>query len=60
MIEVIRDEKFKKLFKKWSKRHPDLLPVFKKKLELFMKEPYHPSLRTHTLSGILEGLWAFS
>ena len=25
-----------------------------------MKEPYDSSLKTHTLSGKLKGLWAFS
>ena len=60
MIEIIRDEKFKRLFKKWGKRHPNLLPAFKKKLKLFMEDPYNPLLKTHSLSGKLEGLWAFS
>jgi len=29
-------------------------------MKLFSKEPFHPRLRTHKLSGKLEGLWAFS
>ncbi len=29
-------------------------------MELFSKEPFNPRLRTHKLTGELEGLWAFS
>jgi len=27
---------------------------------MFAKDPFHSRLRTHKLSGSLEGLWAFS
>ena len=39
MIELIWDEKFKRLFK-------------------IVIDPFHPSLKTHSLSGILKGSWA--
>jgi len=29
-------------------------------VEMFMKDPFQPSLRTHKLTGRLKGLWAFS
>ena len=29
-------------------------------MELFSKNPFNPRLRTHKLTGKLEGLWAFS
>jgi mRNA-degrading endonuclease YafQ of YafQ-DinJ toxin-antitoxin module len=29
-------------------------------MELFSKNPFNPRLRTHRLTGKLEGLWAFS
>lgn len=29
-------------------------------MELFSRNPFHQKLRTHKLSGKLEGLWAFS
>jgi Uncharacterized protein conserved in bacteria len=29
-------------------------------MELFSKNPFNPKLRTHKLTGRLEGLWAFS
>ena len=53
MIELIWDEKFKILFKKWSEKHPDLKEQFRNKMELFVIDPFHPSLKTHSLSGIL-------
>jgi addiction module RelE/StbE family toxin len=38
----------------------ELSKVFDEKLLLFEKEPYHPSLDTHKLSGKLKGFWAFT
>jgi toxin HigB-1 len=29
-------------------------------MELFSRNPFHQKLRTHKLSGKLEGLWAFT
>ena len=29
-------------------------------VDLFSRNPFHPRLRTHKLSGKLEGLWAFT
>lgn len=58
MIELVWDEKFKRIYKKWSRKHPDLVEQFKNKMELFVTDPFHPSLKTHTLSGVLKGLWS--
>lgn len=33
---------------------------FWKKLELFIIDPFEPSLKTHKLSGKLKDLWSFS
>lgn len=49
--------RFKKKFKK--------LPLYIRELavnktELFIIEPFHPSLDTHKLSGELDGFWSFS
>ena len=59
-IELVWDEPFKRIYKKKIKKNPDLKTLFWKKLELFVEEPFHRSLRTHKLTGKLEGLWAFS
>ena len=58
MIELIWDEKFTKIYKKWAKKHPDLIGEFKERLILFSKDPFFPSLKTHALHGDLKGLWA--
>jgi addiction module RelE/StbE family toxin len=58
MLEIIWDKKFKKIYRSWSKKRPDLVGTFKDKMELFVNNPFHPSLRTHSLSGILKELWS--
>lgn len=58
MIEIVWDDKFKGIYKKWSRKHPDLVGVFRNKLHLFAKNPFQYSLRTHSLTGNLKGLWS--
>ena len=54
MIEVVWDDKFKRIFKKWAKKHPDLIDEFKFKLELFCNDPFDPSLKnTFPARGII-------
>ncbi len=60
MIELILDEPFLRILKKWRKKHPELIDRFQQKLTLFTNEPFHPSLRTHSLSGNLSGYWSIS
>jgi addiction module RelE/StbE family toxin len=60
MIELISDEPFLRILKKWRKKHPELVERFQQKITLFTNEPFHPSLRTHSLSGNLAGYWAIS
>jgi len=60
MIEVVWDEKFVKSLKKWGKKHSDMMSRFEKSLSLFTENPFHPSLKTHSLTGNLKGYWAFS
>ena len=59
MVELIWDERFKKIYKKWSRQHPDLKEQFARKIIQFEEDPFYPALKTHTLSGILKGLWSF-
>jgi mRNA-degrading endonuclease YafQ of YafQ-DinJ toxin-antitoxin module len=49
----------RKFTKKWSHQHPELKAQFVKKIVQFEEESFHPSLKNHTLSGILKGLWSF-
>ncbi len=60
MIEIIWDEPFLRILKKWRKKHPDLSEIFQQKVSLFIEEPFHPSLRTHGLSGNLDGCFTMS
>lgn len=59
MTELVWDESFKKIYKKWIQKHPELKAQFTKKILLFAEDPFHPSLKTHSLSGVLKGLWSF-
>ncbi len=60
MIEIFAESGFKKKYKKWIKKHPDLQNQFKSTIDLFVENPYHKSLKTHSLSGKLKNLMAIS
>ncbi len=60
MIKLVWDQKFKKNLKKKISKSPELTERFKSKVKLFEKDPFNSILRTHKLSGILKGYWAFS
>ena len=60
MILVSFSSSFKRSFKKRIKGDKDKEELFYQKLELFIKNPYHPQLKTHKLSGKLKNLWSFS
>ena len=59
-IEIGFSSSFRKAFKKRIVTVHGLEPLFWKKLEVFCDNPYDFSLKTHKLSGDLEGLWSFS
>ena len=60
MIKITWDRGFKKIYKKKIKNDNELKKRFWDAMELFSKNPFNPILRTHKLTGKLEGLWAFS
>lgn len=60
MIKVTWDQGFKRIYKKKVKNNEELKKRFWDAMVLFSKEPFNPRLRTHKLTGKLEGLWAFS
>jgi hypothetical protein len=45
MIELIWDEKFKRIYRKWSHQHPELKTQFAKKILQFEDDPFHPALK---------------
>ena len=59
-MRLVWSPKFTRSARKLSARRPDLLDQFEAALHLLEREPYHPALRTHKLSGDFEGCWACS
>ena len=60
MIRVSWDQGFKRIYRKKVKNDAELKDRFWDAMELFSIDPFTSRLRTHKLSGKLEGLWAFS
>jgi mRNA-degrading endonuclease YafQ of YafQ-DinJ toxin-antitoxin module len=44
-------DSFKRKAQKLSKRDPSLVLALKKQFNLFISNPYHPSIRLHKLQG---------
>jgi mRNA-degrading endonuclease YafQ of YafQ-DinJ toxin-antitoxin module len=60
VAELIYTENYNKRAKKFIKKHPEVLKQYKKTLELFEVNPYHPSLQLHKLQGKLSELYSVS
>ena len=58
--QLIFTEQYNRRAAKFLKRHPDVESQYAKALELLELNPYHPSLRLHSLSGRLDGLQSIS
>jgi len=58
-LSLSEDERFRKTYKKWIHPAPGAEGTVCKKIVQFETDPVHPSLKTHTLSGVLKGLWSF-
>ena len=54
------DASFKRAFKRLVKKNPQLQDRILAVLELLGNDPFHLSLKSHKLTGKLEGLWACS
>ncbi|MGH9800809.1 MAG: type II toxin-antitoxin system RelE/ParE family toxin, partial [Blastocatellia bacterium] len=51
---------FKRAFKKHVRREPQLQGRILRVIEQLAEDPFAPNLRSHKLSGQLDGLWACS
>jgi addiction module RelE/StbE family toxin len=60
VIKISWDQGFKKIYRKKVKNDHELKSRFWAAVKMFVKDPFQPRLRTHKLTGRLEGLWAFS
>lgn len=59
-MQIRRSTAFEKAYKERIRKNPAIRTLFWEALEVFETDPYHPSLRTHPLTGPLEGQYAFS
>ena len=57
---LIYPESYIKRAKKFLRKHPEILGQYEKVLELLEVNPYHQSLRLHSLQGRLKGLSSVS
>jgi addiction module RelE/StbE family toxin len=60
VIKLSWGQGFKRVYRKKVKNDSELKGRFWDAVEMLVKDPFHPRLRTHKLTGRLEGLWAFS
>lgn len=57
ITKIIHNRDFKKQYKKL----PLSIQLKAEEIEkIFRKDPFHPSLKTHSLTGTMKGLYAFS
>lgn len=54
------DNRFKRNFKRLVKKNPQLQDKILAVLETLSNDPFTPSLKSHKLTGQLEGLWSCS
>ncbi len=60
MIEIAFASSFKHAFKKKVKSRKEIEKLFWDTVEVFTNDPFHPSLKTHKLSGQLKNFWSYS
>jgi len=60
MFELVPTAQFRKSFKLFRRKHPDLLSTIDDRLELLRKDPNNYRLRSHKLKGNLAGCMAAS
>ncbi|MCX7050047.1 MAG: type II toxin-antitoxin system mRNA interferase toxin, RelE/StbE family [Candidatus Sumerlaeota bacterium] len=59
MNNIVWSSSFKRAFKRRILGKP-YESEFKQKMAIFVEDPFDPRLKSHKLSGKLEGLWAFT
>jgi addiction module RelE/StbE family toxin len=58
-MKISFSKSFQKVFNKRIKNNKRISELFSEKLKLFAEEPYHPSLKTHKLTGKLKDYHSF-
>lgn len=59
-MKVTYSVSFKREYKAWQKRNQNKTELLLKAINLFIENPFHPTLRTHKLRGKLQDCFAFS
>lgn len=54
--QLVYPESYVRRARKFLRRHPGILGQYRKTLELLELNPFHPSLRLHSLQGRFQGL----
>jgi mRNA interferase YafQ len=57
---LVTESKFKRNFKRLIKKNPPLQDRILGILKILADDPFTPSLKSHKLTGQLDGLWACS
>ena len=60
MVKITFSSPFKRAFKKKVKGKQNIESKYWEKVDIFIKNPFDTQLRTHKLSGKLEGMWSFT
>jgi addiction module RelE/StbE family toxin len=59
-MKIVWDNSFKRAFRKLVKKNPEMGDRIVNVLKLLAIDPLTPSLKSHKLTGSLEGLWSCS
>ncbi|MFZ5630172.1 MAG: type II toxin-antitoxin system YafQ family toxin [Spirochaetota bacterium] len=59
-MQINHSAEFKRAYKDRIQKNPQLKELFWEANDIFEQNPYDSALRTHRLSGPLEGKYAFS
>ena len=59
-MKIAYSSKFEKSLRKIKKSQPQQISIISKQIKLFIKNPTHPSLRLHKLSGKLGKYYSLS
>ncbi|MGV0025545.1 type II toxin-antitoxin system RelE/ParE family toxin [Phormidesmis priestleyi] len=60
MRQVAWSSKSLRAFKRMMRQNPQLRPMIEETLEQLAEDPFHPTLKTHKLSGEFAEIWACS
>jgi mRNA-degrading endonuclease YafQ of YafQ-DinJ toxin-antitoxin module len=60
MINIVWDQGFKRVYRKKILHNDELKGRFWDAVKKFTSNPFDQKLKTHKLTGKLQGLWAFS